>query len=54
VEKAQLELKDLTPVETTVMHRLRGLFSLQLDQPAEAVKSLEAAWPSTRRACRTS
>jgi tetratricopeptide (TPR) repeat protein len=43
VEKAQLELKDLTPVEVTVMHRLRGLFSLQLDQPAEAVKSLEAA-----------
>jgi tetratricopeptide (TPR) repeat protein len=43
VEKAQLELKELTPVEVTVMHRLRGLFSLQLDQPAEAVKSLEAA-----------
>ncbi|MEN9626881.1 MAG: hypothetical protein RJA10_107, partial [Pseudomonadota bacterium] len=43
VEQAQATLKDLTPVEVTVMHRLRGLFSLQLDQPAEAIKSLEAA-----------
>lgn len=43
VEEAQATLKDLTPVEVTVMHRLRGLFSLQMDQPAEAIKSLEAA-----------
>jgi hypothetical protein len=43
VEQAQAAVKDQTPVEVTVMHRLRGLFSLQMDQPAEAVKSLEAA-----------
>lgn len=43
VEQGQATIKEPTPVEVTVMHRLRGLFSLQLDQPAEAVKSLEAA-----------
>lgn len=43
VEQAQSTLKDLTPVELTVMHRLRGLFALQMNDLGESVKSLEAA-----------
>jgi tetratricopeptide (TPR) repeat protein len=43
IEQAQATLKDLTPVEQTVMHRLRGLFALQMNDTAEAAKSLEAA-----------
>lgn len=43
VEQAQATVQQPQPAETTVMHRLRGLFALQLDQVAEGVQSLEAA-----------
>ena len=43
IEQAQVAVADAQPVEQTVMHRLRGLFALQLEQLPEAVKSLDAA-----------
>lgn len=43
VDQALAATANPQPPETTVMQRLRGQLSLQLDQPAEAVKALEAA-----------
>lgn len=43
VEQAQAAVAEPLPAERTVMHRLRGLFAMQLGQLPEAVQQLEAA-----------
>lgn len=43
VDKVLAELATPTPPEIAVLHRTRGLLALQLDKPAEAVRSLELA-----------
>lgn len=43
LEKAQATLQNLQPPEATVMHRVRGLIEMQLEQYAAAVQSLQAA-----------
>lgn len=43
IVQAQGATADAQPAERTVMHRLRGLFALQLEKLPEAVQELEAA-----------
>jgi hypothetical protein len=43
IEQAQGATADPQPAERTVMHRLRGLFAMQLDRLPEAAQQLEAA-----------
>lgn len=43
IEAAQAATANATPAEATVMHRIRGLLQMQMEQWADAVKSLEAA-----------
>jgi hypothetical protein len=43
IEQAQTGIQNLQPAELTVMHRLRGLLEMQLEQHAAAIRSLEAA-----------
>jgi hypothetical protein len=43
LEQAQAGIQNLQPAEVTVMHRLRGLLEMQLEQYPAAVQSLEAA-----------
>lgn len=43
VEQLQAVTQNPQPAESTVMHRLRGLLALQLEQLPDAVQSLEAA-----------
>jgi hypothetical protein len=43
VEQTQAATAQPQPAELTVMHRLRGLFALQLEQTAEGIQQLEAA-----------
>lgn len=46
LEQAQATLKDLQPAEATVLHRIRGLVEMQLEQYAAALQSLQAALAS--------
>lgn len=43
LEQAQAAIQNLQPAEVTVMHRIRGLLEMQLEQYAAAVKSFESA-----------
>lgn len=43
LEQAQATIQNLQPAEVTVMHRIRGLLEMQLEQYAAAVKSFESA-----------
>lgn len=43
IEQAQATVQNLQPAEVTVLHRLHGLLSMQLNDLPAAVKSLEAA-----------
>lgn len=43
VDQAMVSVKEPQPAESTAMHRMRGLFALQLGQAAEAVTSLQTA-----------
>jgi hypothetical protein len=43
IEKAQATIQALQPAEATVLHRVRGLVEMQLEQYAAAVQSLQAA-----------
>lgn len=43
LEQAQAGIQNLQPAEVTVMHRIRGLLEMQLEQHAAAVKSFESA-----------
>ena len=43
LEQAQATIQNQQPAEVTVMHRIRGLLELQLEQYAAAVKSFESA-----------
>lgn len=43
LEKAQAGVPNLLPAEATVMHRVRGLIEMQLEQYAAAAQSLQAA-----------
>lgn len=43
IEQAQAATADPQPAERTVMHRLRGLFAMQLDRLSEAAQELESA-----------
>ena len=43
LEQAQAAITNLQPAEVTVMHRIRGLLEMQLEQYAAAVKSFESA-----------